>query len=131
MYHTAQVLALLWTILLPRVEQSLYFHQQMAVSGAVDKETDAPELSKNISNELSNEISKNISNELSMAKKDRAQPLQLLWLHFHSAYTNVLVLQWSLWYAINLAGYLQVTTYIQVLWKSFANEPKVSIKLVN
>ncbi|XP_023176219.2 thiamine transporter 1 [Drosophila hydei] len=121
----SQVLALLWTILLPRVEQSLYFHQQMAVSGAVDKETDAPELSKNISNELSNEISKNISNELSMAKKDRAQPLQLLWLHFHSAYTNVLVLQWSLWYAINLAGYLQVTTYIQVLWKSFANEPKI------
>lgn len=122
LYHTAQVFALLWTILLPKVEQSLYFHQQVAASGSVNKEADAPEQPKEISNEQ--------FNELSVAKKDRAQPLQLLWSHFHLAYTNVIVLQWSLWYAISLAGSLQVATYMQVLWKSFENEPKVSKKRI-
>ncbi|KAL7728587.1 hypothetical protein ACLKA6_012585 [Drosophila palustris] len=52
-------------------------------------------------------------------------PMQLLWSHFRSAYTNPMVLQWSLWYAIGLAGYLQVTTYMQVVWKSFENEPTI------
>lgn len=121
LYHTAQVFALLWTVLLPKVEQSLYFHQQVAVSGPVDKD-DASEQPQGVSNEQFNEIS--------VAKKDHAKPLQLLWAHFHIAYTNGMVLQWSLWYAVSLAGNLQVATYIQVLWKSFENEPKVS-KITN
>jgi len=64
--------------------------------------------------------------ETTVVKENHTRPLQLLWSHFRSAYTNPLVLQWSLWYAIGLAGYLQVTTYMQVVWKSFENEPTVS-----
>lgn len=60
---------------------------------------------------------------------ERLMPLKattLLWSHFHNAYTNVKVLQWSLWYALGLCGYLQVISYIQVLWKDLKPDSSVS-----
>lgn len=42
---------------------------------------------------------------------------QLLWQHFLEAYTNPVVVQWSLWWALAMAGYLQVVSYAQLLWK--------------
>ncbi|KAH8420806.1 hypothetical protein KR222_005454 [Zaprionus bogoriensis] len=100
----SQVLALLWSFALPKVDNSLYFHQQIAVENAPDSAANAVPTA---------------------AKPDKLRPLRLLWTHFHSAYTNPLVLQWSLWYAVGLAGYLQVTTYMQVVWTSFDNVPNV------
>lgn len=97
-------MALLWSFGLPKVENSLYFHHRSSKSSNDDN---AP---------------------AEQAKQDQVGPMELLWSHFHSAYTNPLVLQWSLWYAIGLAGYLQVTTYMQVVWKSFDNVPSVSTK---
>ncbi|XP_030565762.1 thiamine transporter 1 [Drosophila novamexicana] len=113
----SQVLALLWAIGLPRVEKSLYFHRK--ASASVEANTPVAPVD-NIAPKDAKDAP-----ELSVAKKDRVQPIQLLWAHFHSAYTNPMVLQWSLWYAISLAGYLQVTTYMQVVWKSFENEPTI------
>jgi len=97
------------------VEKSLYFHNRSeAIEGGT--KSDGGNLEKG-SEQPSNE-------EASQEKKIPA--LQLLWSHFRSAYTNPLVIQWSLWYAISLAGFLQITTYMQVVWKSFENEPTVS-----
>lgn len=94
-------MALLWSFGLPKVENSLYFHHQTSKSN-----------------------NENTPDE--QAKHNQMGPMMLLWIHFHSAYTNPMVLQWSLWYAIALAGNLQVTTYMQVVWKSFDNLPNVS-----
>lgn len=43
---------------------------------------------------------------------------ELLWHHFRTSFTNIEVLQWSLWYALGNCGFVQVTTYIQVLWNT-------------
>ncbi|XP_034488291.1 thiamine transporter 1 [Drosophila innubila] len=101
----SQVLALLWSFGLPNVKKSLYFHNK-------------PDTATIEHSSVENADS-------SVAKQNQIGPLQLLWSHFRSAYTNPMVLQWSLWYAIGLAGYLQVTTYMQVVWKSFENEPTI------
>lgn len=101
----SQVFALLWAFVLPKVEKSLYFHHKPAISTIEHQSVE--------------------NTETTVVKENHTRPLQLLWSHFRSAYTNPLVLQWSLWYAIGLAGYLQVTTYMQVVWKSFENEPTV------
>lgn len=112
---TSQVAALLWAFFLPKVEKSLYFHNRSeAIEGGT--KSDGGNLEKG-SEQPSNE-------EASQEKKIPA--LQLLWSHFRSAYTNPLVIQWSLWYAISLAGFLQITTYMQVVWKSFENEPTIA-----
>ncbi|XP_062124028.1 thiamine transporter 1 [Drosophila sulfurigaster albostrigata] len=94
----SQVFALMWAFGLPKVKKSVYFHHK--------PDTIA----------IQHGTSSNV---------ERLGPVALLWSHFRSAYSNPMVLQWSLWYAIALAGYLQVTTYMQVVWKSFEDEPTI------
>ncbi|KAH8311297.1 hypothetical protein KR044_005451 [Drosophila immigrans] len=98
----SQVLALLWAFGLPKVKKSVYFHHKPNTAA------------------IQNPSSPNAPSE-----QQRLGPVALLWSHFRSAYSNPMVLQWSLWYAIALAGYLQVTTYMQVVWKSFEDEPTI------
>ncbi|KAH8295106.1 hypothetical protein KR018_007213 [Drosophila ironensis] len=97
-----QFLALLWAFGLPKVTKSLYFHSK--------DDTDSGEVKED--------------SKLSVTKKV-SQALELIWWHFRSAYTNPLVVQWSLWYAVNYAGYQQITTYMQVAWNSFEDKPTV------
>lgn len=40
----------------------------------------------------------------------------LIWVHFKTLFTNLTVLQWSIWYALAMAGYIQTIAYIQALW---------------
>ncbi len=42
----------------------------------------------------------------------------LLWKHFIQAYTNYRVAKWSVWWALATCGYLQVVSYIQLLWQT-------------
>lgn len=46
----------------------------------------------------------------------------LLWKHFLQAYTNYRVAKWSIWWALATCGYLQIISYIQLLWQT-AVEP--------
>ena len=41
----------------------------------------------------------------------------LLWTHFTAAYTNLTVVQWSLWWSLAMAGFIQVANYVQLLWQ--------------
>ncbi|XP_016950075.1 thiamine transporter 1 [Drosophila biarmipes] len=107
-----QVMAMIWAFGLPGVDKSLYFHREQLPSG--DSQTQLPGES-NLAVDASQE---------SAPKQPNA--LGLLWLHFRNAYTNPRVIQWSLWYAIGLAGYLQVTYYVQVLWKVIEPEPLIA-----
>ncbi|XP_026482359.1 thiamine transporter 1-like [Ctenocephalides felis] len=45
-----------------------------------------------------------------------ARAFKILWHHFLSAYTNWHVIQWSLWYSLAMCGFIQVQSYIQILW---------------
>ncbi|XP_055630800.1 thiamine transporter 1-like [Toxorhynchites rutilus septentrionalis] len=42
---------------------------------------------------------------------------RLLWTHFISAYSNLTVVQWSLWWSLAMAGFIQVQIYVQLLWQ--------------
>ncbi|XP_017046971.1 thiamine transporter 1 [Drosophila ficusphila] len=107
-----QIIAMLWAFGLPKVDKSLYFHQvQLPIT---DQQSHINDLQVVVSP----------GEQDSTPKKPRA--LDLLWLHFRNAYTNPRVIQWSLWYSIGLAGYLQVTYYMQVLWKEIEPEPKMA-----
>lgn len=75
--------------LLPKVSTSVYFHRRI----------DADERSA-------------VNNVY------KQKPSELLWHHFKTSFTNIEVLQWSLWYALGNCGFVQVTTYIQVLWNT-------------
>ncbi|XP_055536529.1 reduced folate transporter-like isoform X3 [Wyeomyia smithii] len=42
---------------------------------------------------------------------------RLLWAHFTAAYLrNMTVVQWSLWWSLAMAGFIQVQIYVQLLW---------------
>ncbi|KAH8334697.1 hypothetical protein KR074_003981 [Drosophila pseudoananassae] len=113
-----QVLAFIWGFFLPRVEKSLYFHNKTeAIQENVQSDANGLENASEPRKELDSE-----SKNPSFSKKIN-QALELIWLHFRSAYTNPLVVQWSLWYAVNYAGYQQITTYMQVAWNSFDDKP--------
>ena len=42
----------------------------------------------------------------------------LLWKDFLQAYSNNHVIKWSIWWAFSTCGYLQVISYIQLLWQT-------------
>ncbi|KAH8292163.1 hypothetical protein KR054_006450 [Drosophila jambulina] len=117
---SSQVLALLWAFFLPKVDKSVYFHNRSeAIKNGVRPDTGSLEKGNELANTEVTEA------KLTPNPNTSVQALQVLWSHFHSAYTNPLVVQWSLWYAMSLAGFLQVTTYMQVVWKSYENEPTI------
>ncbi|EDV49586.1 thiamine transporter 1 [Drosophila erecta] len=108
-----QIIAMLWAFCLPGVDRSLYFHrEQLAIT---EPQTELP-----------GEGSPEVVDRRQESVPKQPGALGLLWLHFRNAYTNPRVVQWSLWYAIGLAGYLQVTYYVQVLWKVIEPEPLIA-----
>ncbi|XP_011198870.2 thiamine transporter 1 [Bactrocera dorsalis] len=105
---STQIFGTLWAFVLPKVDRSLYFHRKNyfdSIEPAAGVNSSSTELqdAKSIS-------SQNTENIIPLA------PFKLLWSHFYNAYSNLKVVQWSMWYAISLCGYLQILTYIQVLW---------------
>ncbi|XP_065076296.1 thiamine transporter 1-like [Ochlerotatus camptorhynchus] len=42
---------------------------------------------------------------------------QLIWTHFTLAYSNLTIVQWSLWWSLAMAGFIQVQVYVQLLWQ--------------
>ncbi|XP_034665942.1 thiamine transporter 1 [Drosophila subobscura] len=114
-----QIMAMLWAFGLPRVNKSLYFHR--------DETFDTPEAISEQSSYTQTDLPGDSSLEISSQSQPRLiKAMHLLWSHFRSAYTNGRVIQWSLWYAIGLAGYLQVTYYMQLLWKVIEPEPLIA-----
>lgn len=114
----AQILATIWAFGLPKVDKSLYFHRQEYRREPVAAPINNQEPTTVIDADATSQ-----QTTTSLAKSNAGL---LLWQHFYNAYTNPRVVQWSLWYAIGLAGYLQVTYYMQVLWKVIEPEPKIA-----
>lgn len=108
------------------MDKSLYFHNKPEpIQGNTQLDANGLENASAARKELESE-----SKTQPLSKKMN-QAWKLIWLQFRSAYTNPLVVQWSLWYAINYAGYQQITTYMQVAWNTFEDKPVVSTSIKN
>ncbi|XP_076752468.1 thiamine transporter 2 [Xylocopa sonorina] len=121
---TALILATIWAICLPSVGQSIYFHRKdenctnhvsLTSNGIV-------ELQQNDLNCITqrpgqqNEHSSSNTN-ISVIRKLKDAYI-LLWKDVIQAYTNNHVLRWSIWWSYSTCGYLQVISYIQLLWQT-------------
>ncbi|XP_055607050.1 thiamine transporter 1-like [Uranotaenia lowii] len=103
----AQICATLWAFALPPVKTSMYFHRR-----TVTDETGPAVLNEHDSDKNSDENS-----TARLSKKRRLMAaFVLIWVHFRTSFTNLIVLQWSIWYALAMTGFIQVIAYIQGLW---------------
>ncbi|ALC47379.1 CG6574, partial [Drosophila busckii] len=118
---STQILAMVWAFGLPKVDKSLYFHREAYLRDSLPATTkiNQPQLEPGMIVEA-----EAISQPESTLKETSAG--RLLWQHFYNAYTNPRVVQWSLWYAIGFAGYLQVSYYMQILWKDIEPNPVIA-----
>lgn len=114
-----QIAATLWATVLPPVQNSLYFHRHEYLEGQ------SPAVAESRTHDIMDADEGKSQNQI----RDHLMPFKatsLLWSHFRNAYTNIKVLQWSLWYAMGLCGYLQIISYIQVLWKDIKPDSSIA-----
>jgi thiamine transporter 2/3 len=125
-YFSANILATIWSLFLPSVNQSIYFHRSNVSDEEHGKQIDIPSTTIDQSQHMSNSQESLRNDKNSGTKNCFARwPLfrkirnayALLWKHFVQAYTNYRVVKWSAWWALSTCGYLQIVSYIQLLWK--------------
>uniref|UniRef100_A0A1I8PS62 Uncharacterized protein n=1 Tax=Stomoxys calcitrans TaxID=35570 RepID=A0A1I8PS62_STOCA len=118
-----QIIATLWAFGLPKVNQSLYFHRKMYTADTPAlPQADSLEIASYDGNSQKGDPFPSVSSIVAPT----LSPGKLLWTHFRNAYTNLKVVQWSLWYAVGLCGYLQVTAYVQLMWKDIEPTPDIA-----
>lgn len=112
--------ATLWACFLPSVGQSIYFHKKdenydstsnritTAQSNDLNGVSHRPEDYNNYSSPTTN---------ISLPRKIK-QAYILLWNDFLAAYSNNHVVKWSMWWSLSTCGYLQIISYIQLLWQT-------------
>ncbi|XP_037945015.1 thiamine transporter 1 [Teleopsis dalmanni] len=121
-----QIIATVWAFGLPKVERSLYFHRkEEKIEDKIKSVTDNYDNYSNSIDSRELEDTKSQGSNIS-ERQSLISPTRLLWQHFYNAYTNIKVLQWSLWYAMGFCGYFQVISYVQVLWKDIEPEPSIA-----
>ncbi|XP_077271318.1 thiamine transporter 1-like isoform X2 [Temnothorax americanus] len=112
--------ATVWSLFLPPVGQSIYFHRvDVSNNEEISSTTVQPAIDQlqqlSNSRKSSDKNSKMKPNTLPHKIKNA---YALLWKHFVLAYTNYCVIKWSAWWALSTCGYLLVATYSQLLWQT-------------
>ncbi|XP_058797969.1 thiamine transporter 2-like [Phymastichus coffea] len=116
-------LATIWAIFLPPVKQSIYFHRIDIITSDISTSLESQGSNKTLS--ISSHRASNVT--LPFYAKVR-HAYFLLWEDFIKAYSNKHVVKWSLWWAFATCGYLQVISYIQLLWEdAVLNSPDIKI----
>lgn len=113
----AQIASLVVAVLLPSVGISLYFYSVPPESSPEISESDSTEISQK--NNSSPDIVKDYP------KFSYTRAVDLLWKHFLGSYSNLKVLQWSLWWALAMAGFLMVQIYVQFLWQEVNQDEQI------
>jgi len=119
----ACVFATIWSFFLPSVNQSIYFHRtsisdEEQEKGTLDHQPHSSNLRES-STDIKNGKAKCFCFAVSRASLRKLRSAYaLLWKHFVQAYTNYRVAKWSIWWALATCGYLQVISYIQLLWQT-------------
>ncbi|CAO1414789.1 unnamed protein product [Diamesa serratosioi] len=95
----AQILATIWAIFLPPVNNSIYFNQ-----GIKDNDELVPE---------------------SLTHDRVTNAFALIWMHLKTSYKNPVVFLWSLYYSLCYGLNVQVISYIQLLWQGIDHTQEV------
>ncbi|KAG5324338.1 S19A3 protein, partial [Acromyrmex heyeri] len=120
---SANIFATIWALFLPSVNQSMYFHRVSVSEEEQGKNT----LDYHLQHSSNSQESPNIKNgktkhcfmvSSTQVLRKISNAYALLWKHFIQAYTNYRVAKWSIWWALATCGYLQVSSYIQLLWQT-------------
>ncbi|KAJ8733805.1 hypothetical protein PYW07_014356 [Mythimna separata] len=101
---TAQILATFWAFWLPAVQYGIYFHRRASV-GQLPLEKDLQRQSRG-----------------RKMRSNLVEASSLIMSHARAAYTRPKVLAWSALYAVALALFVQVQTYIQLLWRQIQDD---------
>lgn len=103
----AQIAATIVAILLPKVNESIYFYR--GERSSIDNLT-------NQNQTASQTINCNMCQ----------QAFGLMWTQLKCAYTNRRVILWSIWYACGFCMYVQFIAYVQLVWIEIDNRPEVN-----
>lgn len=119
---TAQIISLVWAIALPAVGTSLYFHTKHPLSNCKSTSPIDSDLEVSVKTQMNAKNESIESNAYScrktLTKRDRSRhAVGLLWHHFIESYSDPVIVQWSLWWALAMCGFTQVQMYIQFLWQ--------------
>ncbi|XP_063704597.1 thiamine transporter 1-like [Culicoides brevitarsis] len=109
----AQALSLPLGALLPGVGVSLYFYSasfKMQAEPSINKEGGSDE---------------KLANGSERVKFSLYRAKQLIWTHFVQGYSNFTILQSSIWWALVMAGFLMIQSYVQLLWKIIDEKQKL------
>lgn len=120
--QSAQCVSLIWSLLLPSVGISLYFYNQsnqtnLSNPSLEESDTDNySETSRSGSSDLEDdkvaglELGRGERNQKPAKRKFSATAaFSLIASHVKTSYSNAVVVQWSLWWAVSMCGFLQVT----------------------
>lgn len=99
-------IALVFSVLLPRVQQSIYFHRESEV--VLEDDSGIPDGGGGIRK-------MDFWEKLKATKKYMSEDLR-------AAYSNMYVVKWTVWWAVAYAGHLLVGNFIQSLWEVVAEE---------
>ncbi|XP_050084321.1 thiamine transporter 1-like isoform X2 [Anopheles aquasalis] len=126
-----QISATIWALFLPSVKTSMYFHRRSPITidttepaclsngSSIENGTTSHRAVIKDDRSIDEDVE---SSEGGHQQSSRCEQLRgafvLLWSHFRTSFTNRSVLQWSIWYALAMAGYIQITAYVQALWQS-------------
>lgn len=115
--------ALLWGIFLPSVPRSIYFHRdEPAVSvenGTYASSAKPVQNGGQYQNQNGDAYQKT---DVIQASSKCSNACRYIWDDFKFAFTNGYVIKWSLWVALGTCGYLQIMSYVQILWETINKE---------
>ncbi|XP_031830558.1 thiamine transporter 2 [Nomia melanderi] len=116
---SAIAVATLWAFFLPSVGKSIYFHRNNENSVSEISNETVSHQNLTVAPYISEQHIEHVSfnTKVSILHKIR-QAYIFLWRDFLEAYSNKHVVKWSLWWAFSTCGYLQVVSYIQLLWQT-------------
>lgn len=115
----AQIISLLWAIVLPSVGNSLYFNANPTASSkhsAVVPDSDVESTPK--IRKYNGEVAVTKTPGRVNRREQWKNALRLLYGHFIESYSDPVVVQWSLWWALAMCGFTQVQMYSQFLWQT-------------
>ncbi|KFB48653.1 AGAP006349-PA-like protein [Anopheles sinensis] len=137
----AQTFSLLWSFVLPPVRTSVYFyassddeqkpgqHQQLenrqsdGTVGNGESGSSTPEPAETVQNtpgatqrQQTDADKGGHAVKPAVVSFSAKRAVRLLWHHLIAAYRQIPVVQWSLWWALAMAGFIQVQVYVQLLW---------------
>lgn len=106
----AQVVSLVVAIVLPSVAVSIYM---WSYEGAEPVENGTNVIT---ADDAGGKMNLKPNEEKVESKFSWTRARTLLWQHFIQAYSNKTVLVWSIWWSLAMGGFLQIQSYVQVLW---------------